>query len=71
MGRRKTTVYIDERLLAEAKVRAARSGQREHEVFEDALRRYLDLDLGDVLERIWSLGGPAAHLRGGGAAPGP
>lgn len=50
MARRKTTVTIDEDLLRLAKVAAARAGKREYEVFEDALRRHLSLD---VLDRIW------------------
>ena len=52
MGRKKTTVYIDEALLRAAKVAAARSGKREYEVFEDALRRHLGL--AGVVERIWA-----------------
>lgn len=56
MVRKKTTVYIDESLLRAAKVSAARSGRREYEVFEDALRRHLGLS--EVVERIWSGIGP-------------
>lgn len=41
MARRKTTVYVDEDLLRAAKVRAARTGQKEYEVFEGALREFL------------------------------
>jgi hypothetical protein len=41
MGRRKTTVYVDEDLLRAAKVRAARTGEKEYEVFEAALREFL------------------------------
>ncbi len=52
MVRKKTTVYIDESLLRAAKVEAARSGRREYEVFEEALRRHLSL--GGVAERIWA-----------------
>lgn len=51
MTRKKTTVYIDEELLREAKVAAARSGKREYEVFEDALRRHLGF--AGAIERIW------------------
>jgi len=39
--KRKTTVYIDDELLRAAKVRAAESGRKEYEVFEEALRDYL------------------------------
>jgi len=52
MTRKKTTVYIDEALLRAAKVAAARSGKREYEVFEDALRRHLGF--AGTLERIWA-----------------
>ncbi len=52
MGRKKTTVYIDDELLRAAKVAAARSGKREYEVFEDALRQHLGL--AGVIERIWA-----------------
>lgn len=52
MTRKKTTVYIDESLLRAAKVAAARSGKREYEVFEEALRRHLGFT--EVVERIWA-----------------
>ena len=52
MARKKTTVYIDEALLRAAKVAAARSGKREYEVFEEALRRHLGFSA--TLERIWA-----------------
>lgn len=52
MVRKKTTVYVDESLLRAAKVAAARSGKREYEVFEEALRRHLGFT--DVVERIWA-----------------
>ena len=50
MARRKTTVYIDDALLKATKVLAARTGKKEYEIFEDALRGYLGLG---TLERIW------------------
>ncbi|MDA8399378.1 MAG: hypothetical protein M0008_04925 [Actinomycetota bacterium] len=52
MARKKTTVYIDETLLRAAKVAAARSGKREYEVFEEALRKHLGLT--EAVERIWA-----------------
>lgn len=52
MTRKKTTIYVDESLLRAAKVAAARSGKREYEVFEDALRRHLGLT--ETVERIWA-----------------
>jgi hypothetical protein len=51
MARAKTTVYLDEELLRAAKVQAARTGRRDYEVFEEALRQYLGLE---VLEQVWS-----------------
>jgi hypothetical protein len=50
MARAKTTVYLDQDLLRAAKVQAARTGRREYEVFEEALRQYLGLD---VLDQVW------------------
>lgn len=52
MVRKKTTVYIDEALLRTVKVAAARSGKREYEVFEEALREHLGL--AGAVERIWA-----------------
>ena len=51
MAKKKTTVYLDEELLRATKVAAARSGRREYQVFEAALRRYLGLE--DV-EAVWA-----------------
>jgi hypothetical protein len=51
MARRKTTVYLDEGLLRQTKVAAARAGKREYEVIEAALQQYLGLD---VLDRVWA-----------------
>lgn len=50
MARAKTTIYLDAELLKAAKVAAARLGKKDYEVFEDALRVYLGVD---VLDRIW------------------
>ena len=52
MVRKKTTVYIAEALLRAAKVAAARSGKREYEVFEEALKRHLGF--AGTAERIWA-----------------
>jgi hypothetical protein len=49
MSRKKTTVYVEEDLLRAAKVLAARTGKKEYEVFEEALKQYLGFD---VLERV-------------------
>ena len=49
MARTKTTVYVDDELLRSVRVLAARSGRRDSDVFEEALRRYVGLD---VLDRV-------------------
>jgi ribbon-helix-helix CopG family protein len=46
----RTTVTIDERVLRAVRVKAARTGRRDSDVIEEALRRDLGFDL---LERIW------------------
>ena len=48
--RRKTTVYLDEDLLRAAKVMAARTGAKDYEVFEAALKSFLGYG---ILERAW------------------
>ena len=54
--RRKTTVYLDDGLLRVLKVAAARSGQHEYEVLEQALRAYLGVKLLDNVGSRSSLG---------------
>jgi negative regulator of sigma E activity len=49
MARVKTTTYIDERLRRAAKTAAARSGMKEYELYEEALRRYLGWEILDTL----------------------
>ena len=49
--RRKTTVYLEDQLLRAVKIAAARSGKRDYQVFEEALRAYLGFEL---LERVGS-----------------
>lgn len=49
--RKKTTVYLDPDLLRAAKVWAARTGRKDYEVLEEALRLYLGLD---VIENVWA-----------------
>jgi hypothetical protein len=46
----RTTIAVDERVLRAVRVKAARTGRRESDVIEEALRRDLGLDL---LERVW------------------
>jgi Ribbon-helix-helix protein, copG family len=53
MPKQRTTVTLDERVLRAVRVKAARTGRRDSEVIEDALRRDLGLEL---LERIWERG---------------
>jgi hypothetical protein len=50
MPRKKTTIYIEDSLLRATKVLAARTGKKEYEVFEDALRGYLGFG---ALKKIW------------------
>ena len=49
--RRKTTVYLEPDLLRAAKVWAARTGRKDYEIMEEALRSYLGLE---VLENVWA-----------------
>ncbi len=51
MAKRKTTVYLDENVLRAARIRAARTGQKDSELIESAIRSYLGLD---VLDEVWS-----------------
>jgi metal-responsive CopG/Arc/MetJ family transcriptional regulator len=46
----RTTVTLDERVMRAVRVKAARTGRRDSDVIEDALRRELGVDL---LERMW------------------
>lgn len=50
MARSKATVYLDPDVLRATRVRAARTGKRDSDVVEEALREYLGIGL---LERIW------------------
>lgn len=50
MPKIRTTLTIDSDVLKAVRVRAARSGKRDSEVIEEALRRDLGLNL---LERLW------------------
>ncbi len=50
MKKTKTTVYLDEDVLRGARVMAARTGKRDYEVVEEALRAYLGME---VLDRAW------------------
>jgi Ribbon-helix-helix protein, copG family len=50
----RTTVTIDERVMRALRVKAARTGRRDSDVIEEALRRDLGFDL---LERVWERAG--------------
>jgi ribbon-helix-helix CopG family protein len=50
MPKQKTTLYLDEDVLRRTAAAAASSGRDESEVVEDALRRYLGLEL----EQVWA-----------------
>ena len=51
MSKVKTTLMLDEEVLRAVTLRAARTGRGDSEILDDALRRYLGLD---VLEQVWS-----------------
>lgn len=51
MPKLRTTVTLDERVLRAVRVKAARTGRRDSDVIEEALRRDLGLDL---LEEAWA-----------------
>ena len=51
MAKKKTTVYLEEDVLRSARVMAARTGKKDYEVLEDALRAYLGME---VLGRVWA-----------------
>jgi hypothetical protein len=50
VAKARTTITLDERVLRAVRVKAARSGRRDSDVIEEALRRDLGFDL---LERVW------------------
>jgi hypothetical protein len=51
MARTKATVYLDPEVLRATRIRAARTGKRDSDVVEEALREYLGLA---VIDRIRS-----------------
>ncbi|MGH9405722.1 MAG: hypothetical protein ACRD3D_07805 [Terriglobia bacterium] len=58
--KRKTTVYLEDGLLRAVKVAAARSGQREYQIVEQALCSYLGMELLQKAGRRSSLSEKAA-----------
>ncbi|MCP9487019.1 MAG: hypothetical protein MSC30_14295 [Gaiellaceae bacterium MAG52_C11] len=51
MTKQKTTLFIDEDVLRQTEAAAAGFGRKESEVVEDALRRYLGLE---VVDQVWA-----------------
>lgn len=51
MAKQKTTLYLDQDVLRQTEAAAAGSGRDESAVVEDALRRYLSLE---VVDRVWA-----------------
>ena len=51
VAKQKTTLYLDEDVLRQTEAAAAGSGRDESEVVEDALRRYLGLE---VVDQVWA-----------------
>lgn len=51
MGKAKTTIYVDQEVIRAARIWAARTGRRDSEVIEEALRSYLGIGL---LQSIWA-----------------
>jgi hypothetical protein len=56
MPKSRTTITLDQEVFRAMKIKAARTGKRDSQVVEEALRR--DLGLGD-LEDVWSRVRPA------------
>jgi hypothetical protein len=51
MAKEKKTLFLDEDVLRRTEAAAAGSGRDESEVVEDALRRYLGLE---VVDQVWA-----------------
>ena len=56
MAKQKTTLYLDEDVLRRTAAAAAGSGRDESQVVEDALRRYLGLEV----DQVWARNGQSA-----------
>ncbi|HEY5815000.1 MAG TPA: hypothetical protein VIS95_01510 [Solirubrobacterales bacterium] len=61
MSKTRTTVTLEEDVFRAVKIQAARSGRRDSEVIEAALRRDLGLD---ALDRLWAKVKPAPEEEG-------
>jgi hypothetical protein len=60
MARNKATVYLDPDVLRAMRIRAARTGRRDSDVVEDALREYLGLAVVDRVRARSDLSGDEA-----------
>jgi gamma-glutamyl:cysteine ligase YbdK (ATP-grasp superfamily) len=65
MPKARTTVTLDEDVFRAVKIKAARTGKRDSQVIEEALRRDLGID---DLAKIWARVTPAAEEEGLGLA---
>lgn len=61
MSKTRTTVTLDEEVIRAVKIEAARSGRRDSQVIEDALRRDLGLE---ALEQLWANVSPLDEKEG-------
>jgi gamma-glutamyl:cysteine ligase YbdK (ATP-grasp superfamily) len=61
MAKTRTTLTVDEEVLRAVRIEAARTGKRDSEVIEEALRRDLGLD---ELEKIWARVKPISEKEG-------
>jgi gamma-glutamyl:cysteine ligase YbdK (ATP-grasp superfamily) len=61
MPKTRTTLTVDEDLLRTVRIRAARTGKRDSQVIEEALRRDFGLD---TLEEIWAKVRPVSEEEG-------
>jgi hypothetical protein len=49
MARTKTTVYLEPEVLRATRIRAARTGKRDSQIVEDALRQFLGVSVVDEI----------------------
>jgi gamma-glutamyl:cysteine ligase YbdK (ATP-grasp superfamily) len=60
MPKTRTTVTLEEEVFRAVKIKAARTGKRDSQVIEEALRR----DLGMDIEDLWARVTPAPEAKG-------
>lgn len=61
MPKTRTTVTLDEEVFRAVKIKAARTGKRDSQVIEEALRRDLGLE---ALEDLWARVTPVSEREG-------